>query len=112
MDKNNVGFNCILLFNPALEMFKGQGNACNTFIRPERYTQCLLVINTEFKQKFCMFTRKFYKAPLSQTEVTKMIDLTWTSLLLNQLDLIEISVFITHIVLHNLLFYKTSIKMQ
>lgn len=40
------------------------GNASNTFIRSQWYTQCnwwlRLVSNTECKQRLCLFTRKFH----------------------------------------------------
>lgn len=44
-------------------MLHEEGNTFNMFVRPQGYTQCVLVCNTECKQP-CLFERKLQRAPL------------------------------------------------
>lgn len=48
-------------------MFCGEGNALDIVVRPQGYTQCGLVSNTESKHNFCLCTRKTRGAPLKCT---------------------------------------------
>ncbi len=54
-------------------MFFEEGNALNTFVRPQQYTQCIFVGKTECKQNSCLFARKLHRAPLMRvSSYTKM----------------------------------------
>lgn len=45
-------------------LFKEE-NVLSAFVIPH-YAQCVLVSNTECKQKLCLFTRKLHMGPLSK----------------------------------------------
>lgn len=45
-------------------MFYVRGNTRNTFVKPQRYTSCVLVRNTVCKHDYSWFTR-LHSAPLS-----------------------------------------------
>ncbi len=60
MDVNNADFKLCLL-----QMFYEEGNAFDTFVRPEGHTRYLLVSNSECKYNFFLSARKLHRAPLN-----------------------------------------------
>ncbi len=52
MEVNNAGFK--ILQKSALQMFYYEGNVLDTFVRPQEYTQCVLISNTECRRDFCL----------------------------------------------------------
>ncbi len=41
-----------------VQRFYEGGNVFNVFVRPQGYTQCILLRNTDCKHNFCLFAKK------------------------------------------------------
>lgn len=55
MHRNITGFK-IFLKSP-MQMFLDEGNTCNTFIKPQENTQCVLVRKTECKHNLFVYKK-------------------------------------------------------
>ncbi len=44
-----------------LQMFYVEGHTFNVLVRPEGFSQCVLVRNSRCKSDFCLFTRKLLR---------------------------------------------------